>query len=56
MKKLNLSFGLTSNTGNFNLSSKINKFFYLDLMQMNLKISNYHKKQHDKIYRSTELF
>ena len=27
MKKLNLSFGLTSNTGNFNLSSKINKFF-----------------------------
>ncbi len=23
---------------------------------MNLKISNYHKKQHDKIYRSTELF
>ena len=25
-------------------------------MQMNLKISNYHKKQHDKIYRSTELF
>ena len=27
MENLNLSFGLTSNTGNFNLSSKINKFF-----------------------------
>ncbi len=25
-------------------------------MQMNLKISKYHKKQHKKIYRSTELF
>ncbi len=27
MESLNLSFGLTSNSGNFNLSSKINKFF-----------------------------